>query len=179
MRWDDLFSDLEAQARELEVREQDLEIAERTRMELARIDVLARLTAAIGLELELRIDVVGQLRGRLERVTPRWVLLGAGSVQWVVACDAVLGVRGLAVRASTPRQGAVTSRLGWSSAWRVLARDRTVVHVVRRDSSTLDAVADRVGSDFVELSGARGGPRQSELVPFAAVVAIRLPADAG
>jgi hypothetical protein len=177
VRWDELFSDLETDARGLDQREQDLEIAERTRMELARVDLLARLAAAVGLDLELRLDVLGPLGGRLERVTARWLLLGAGAAQWVVALDAVLGVRGLPVRALAAGRNAVAARLGWGSAWRVLARDRTPVHVVRRDGSTLDGVADRVGEDFVELSVAMRAAGQRELVPFAAVVAARLSAD--
>lgn len=175
MRWDELFSDLEGEALGLDQREQDLEIAERTRMELARVDVAARLTAALGLDLDLRIDVVGVVRGRLERVTPRWLLIGSGAVQWVVATEAVLGARDLPTRAVTIRKSVVGDKLGWGSAWRVLARDRSPLHVVRRDGSTLDAVADRVGEDFVELTAPGSGPRQRELVPFAAVVAVRCP----
>lgn len=177
VRWDELFADLEVQARGLDAREQDVEIAERTRVELTRIDLLGRLTAGVGLDLELRLDLVGQVSGRLERVTASWLLVASGAVQWVVALDAVLGVRGLPVRATAVRRDAVASGLGWGSAWRVLARDRVVVHVVRRDGSTLDAVADRVGGDFVELTGHVHGGRRCELVPFGAVVAVRLPAD--
>jgi hypothetical protein len=177
VRWDELFSDLEAQAHEIRQREQDLEIAERTRIELARIDIQARLSAAIGADLGLRVDVLGALDGRLERLTPHWMLLGAGPVHWVVALDAVLGVRGLPVRALTVRRDTVASRLGWGAAWRVLARDRATLHVLRRDGSTLDVVADRVGEDFVELTSIRPGRWQRELVPFDAVVAVRLPRD--
>jgi hypothetical protein len=179
MRWDELFADLEAQAHGLGQREQDLEIAERTRIELARVDAQARLSAAVGMDLELRVDVLGPIHGRLERVTPRWLLLGSGVVQWLVALDAVLGVRGLGVRAATLRPDSVASRLGWAAAWRVLARDRTTVHVVRRDGSTLDVVADRVGEDFVELTWPLQGRSQREVVPFNAVVAVRLPRDVG
>jgi hypothetical protein len=46
---------------------------------------------------------------------------------------------------------------------------------VRRDGSSLDAVADRVGEDFVELTVGSSGRRLRELVPFAAVVAVRCP----
>jgi hypothetical protein len=77
---------------------------------------------------------------------------------------------------SAPRQ-ITDTRLGWGSAWRVLARDRAAVHVVRRDGSTVDAVADRVGEDFVELALATSGPRLHELVPFTAVVGVRCPRD--
>ena len=172
MHWDELFRDLENEAAGLSDQERDVDIAERTRMELARIDTAARLAAGVGHDLELRLEAVGPMRGRLERVTPRWLLVGVGTVQWMVSTDAVLGVRGLPPRAATRPAGAVVGRLGWGSAWRVLARDRTGLHVVRRDGSFLEAVAERVGEDFVELTvlGRR------ELVPFAAVAAVRLPA---
>jgi hypothetical protein len=175
VRWDELFRGLEDEAAGLSDRERDLDIAERTRIELASIEVGARLAAGVGHDLELRLDAVGPIRGRLERVTPRWLLVRAGAAQWVLSTDAVLGVRGLPARAATLPESAVVGRIGWGSAWRVLARDRTGLHVVRRDGSWLDAVAERVGEDFVELTvlGRR------ELVPFAAVVAVRLPADPG
>ena len=174
VRWDELFRGLEDEAAGLSNQERDLDIAERTRMELARIGTAARLAAGVGHDLELRLEAIGPIRGRLERVTPRWLLVGAGTVQWMVSTDAVLGVRGLPTRAATFPAAAVVGRLGWGSAWRILARDRTGLHVVRRDGSSLDAVAERVGEDFVELTvlGRR------ELVPFAAVAAVRLPAEA-
>jgi hypothetical protein len=175
VRWDELFADLESDAMGLHQREQDFEIAERTRIELARIAMSARLAAGLGAEVGLRADAVGLLNGRIERVTSRWLLLGANQVQWVVAVDALLGVRGLPMQARGPGPGAVESRLGWGSAWRVLAQDRAELHVVRRDGSSLDAVADRVGEDFVELTVGSSGRRLRELVPFAAVVAVRCP----
>nr|CAA9352641.1 MAG: hypothetical protein AVDCRST_MAG46-2683 [uncultured Nocardioidaceae bacterium] len=175
VRWDELFRDLEDEAAGLSYQERDLDIAERTRIELGRIDAAARLAAGIGRDLELRVDAMGPIRGRLQRVTARWLLVRSGAVQWVLSTDAVLGVRGLPARAVTIPESAVARHLGWGSAWRVLARDRSGVHVVRRDGSALDAVAERVGEDFVELTvlGTR------ELVPFAAVVAIRVAADPG
>jgi hypothetical protein len=176
VRWDELFADLETDAIGLHQREQDLEIADRTRIELSRIPLSARLVAGVGATVELRVDAVGPLRGRIERVTSRWLLLSAESVQWVVSVHALLGVRGLPVRARTEGPvGAVELRLGWGSAWRVLAQDRWQLHVVRRDGSSLDAVADRVGEDFVELAVTSSDRRLRELVPFSAVVAVRCP----
>ena len=175
MRWDELFADLEADAMGLDQREQDLEIAERTRIELARIAMSARLAAGLGVAVELRAEAVGLLRGRIERVTPRWLLLGADPVQWVVSIDDLLGIRGLPVRARGAGPRPAESRLGWGSAWRVLAQDRAELHVVRRDGSSLDAVAERVGEDFVELAVSSSDRRMRELVPFAAVVAVRCP----
>jgi hypothetical protein len=174
MRWDELFADLEADAMGLDQREQDLEIAERTRIELSRIAMSTRLAAGLGAAVELRAGAVGLLRGRIERVTARWLLLGADQVQWVVSIDDLLGIRGLPVRARGAGSPA-ESRLGWGSAWRVLAQDRAELHVVRRDGSSLDAVAERVGEDFVELAVSSSDRRMRELVPFAAVVAVRCP----
>lgn len=102
--------------------------------------------------------------------------------EWVVAMDAVLGVTGLPASARPPEsEGAVARSWGWSAAWRVLARDRAEVYVVRRDGSTVAGLASRAGQDFVELSPA--GPDEPgrgvapELVPHAAIAAVRCPRE--
>jgi hypothetical protein len=186
MRWDALFADLEAAAAGEWQRERDAEIAERTRAELARLRLVDRLRAATDrpteAELGVRVLAAGVLRGAITRVTDAWFVLVTPAHEWVVAMDAVLGVTGLPASARSPEsQGAVARSWGWSAAWRVLARDRAEVYVVRRDGSTVAGLASRAGEDFVELNPAgRDEPGRSvapELVPHAAIAAVRCPRE--
>jgi hypothetical protein len=193
MRWDALFADLEAAADGERLRERDAEIAERTRAELARLRLVDRLRAYAdrgragdGGELTVRVAEVGVLRGEVARVTERWFLLVTPTHEWVIDVDAVVGMSGLPAAARpSGAGGTVSSGLGWAAAWRVLARDRTPVHVVRRDGSTVVGTPGRVGQDFVELSDADGGlgagwsGSGDEVVPHSAVAAVRCPRDVG
>lgn len=188
MRWDALFADLEAAAEGEWQRERDAEIAERTRAELARLRLVDRLRAVVegrtsaGVELAVTVLAAGVLRGRVTRVTDEWFVLLTPSHEWVVASDAVLGVTGLPSSARPPEsEGAVARAMGWSAAWRVLARDRSDVYVVRRDGSTVAGRANRAGHDFVELTAGPGdvgrGGTVSELVPHTAIAAVRCPRE--
>jgi hypothetical protein len=191
MRWDALFADLEAVAAGERLRERDAEIAERTRAELGRLRMVDRLRAAadrpptgVGAEVAVRVWAAGVLRGVVARVTEQWFLLVTPTHEWVVAMDAVVGIAGLPPAAKPGESNpAVSSALGWPAAWRVLARDRTPVHVVRRDGSTVVGTPGRVGQDFVELSDAESGSGAGwsgsgyEVVPHAAVAAIRCPRE--
>jgi hypothetical protein len=187
MRWDALFADLETAAAGAWQRERDAEIAERTRAELARLRLADRLRAATdrpaeAAEVGVRVLAAGVLRGAITRVTDAWFVLVTPAHEWVVAMDAVLGVTGLPASARSPEsRGAVARSWGWSAAWRVLARDRADVYVVRRDGSTVAGLASRAGQDFVEISPAgRDEPGRGvapELVPHAAIAAVRCPRE--
>ncbi|MBA2456277.1 MAG: hypothetical protein H0V48_07055 [Nocardioidaceae bacterium] len=178
MRWDDVFADLEADAAGLEGRERDAEIADRTRGELARITLADRFRAALGRTVSVRVVGVGVLEGAVTRIAAPWLLLEtAGASEWLVAWPAVVSASGLPRQAvsAPPRQ--VAAALGWPATWRVLARDRATVHVVRHDASTLTAVPERAGSDFVELRTGSAAAATVELVPYNAVMAVRCPRE--
>jgi hypothetical protein len=185
MRWDALFADLEGMAAGEWLRERDAEIAERTRAELGRVRLVDRLRAVADrasagnhADVTVRMLAAGTLRGEIARVTDDWFLLVTPSYEWVVAIDAVLGLSGMPPAARTPEsQSAVSAGLGWAAAWRVLARDRTSVHVVRRDGETVAGVPGRVGHDFVELSDDDGMGRAVEVVPHFAIAAVRCPRE--
>ena len=55
MRWERLFDDLEAQLELDERREQEAEVADRTRRERAQVDLQARLLANVGVTVSLRL----------------------------------------------------------------------------------------------------------------------------
>lgn len=177
MRWERLFADLEVEAAGLDLAERDSEIAERTRAEQATVHLADRLRAAVGAPLTLHVKGAGTIPGQLEQVSSCWLLLStATSVEWLVAWPAVMSVAGLRSRAAVAPTSAL-ERLGWPATWRVLARDRGLVHVVRSDGSTVDGVPERAGADYVELrreGGLEIGSRGDlELVPYAAVAGVR------
>lgn len=187
MRWDDLFADLEVDADGLWQRDRDAEIAERTRTELAGLALIDRLRAGVGARVVLEVTGVGRISGQLRRVTPSWLLLDVdGRSGWAVALTALTGVEGLSPAAVPSRQeGVVASHTTWSSAFRVLSRDREVVVLRRIDGSSVRGVPSRVGRDFVEIwlrdddtspvGGARAGRAPCLMVvPYAAVAAVAL-----
>jgi len=158
MRWERLFADLEAEAAEMEARARDAEIAERTRAEIAAVRWLQRLRGATGTTVSLAMAGAGPLSGRVRYVGPDWVLVDVVGQDVLVPAAAVLGVTGLGT-AAPPDVERVP--LTWAAAWRTLSRDRAVVRVERTDGSVVSGRVDRVGADFVEVSGV--------LVPFTAV----------
>lgn len=181
MRWDGLFDDLEAQARQLEAAERAGEIDERTRGEVGRLGTLDRLRAAVGGPVRLRL-AGGAAAGELMRVAPEWLLVDEGGGREVlVALAHVLGVRGLVRYSAVPGTlGIVESRLGLRHALRGIARDRSPVRVQLVDGTIVDATVDRVGADFVEVAGHPAGEprrprevREVELLPVGAIVAVR------
>ncbi len=188
MRWDAVFADLEADAAGLEQRERDAEIADRTRAEMATVALADRFRASLGRAASVRVSGLGVVTGRVERVAPPWVLLRAADAgEWLVAWTSVVGVNGLSVRAvGAPSDRAsrqMEAALGWPATWRVLARDRAAVRIVRHDGSSVTGTPDRVAADFVELGlqdldelgWTRTGAGTVELVPYAAISAVRCP----
>ncbi|WP_234971356.1 hypothetical protein [Jatrophihabitans endophyticus] len=182
-----MFADLEAQAGALAQAERAAEVDERTRAEVGRLGVAERLRGALGLPVRLRLPAGLTVAGELRRVGPDWLLLGDGDArETIVALPAVLGVRGLARFSAAPgTAGVVESRLTLRHALRGVARDRSAVRVHLVDGATVDATVDRVGADFVEVAThaageprRRGDVRDSELVPLAALAAVRRSADA-
>jgi hypothetical protein len=164
MRWQDLFADLEAQASSLERADEDQEIAERTRGELAHVSLLSRLRANVGRRITVRISGAGELSGQLQRVGADWLLI-ATTDEIVVPLAALLGVVDLSPSAvSDEGVSVVASRLRMTSVLRSVARDRSAVRIVLRDGSPVFGTLDRVGADFVDVAvhdlGEAPRPRQ-------------------
>ena len=76
MRWQELFADLEAQARALE-RPDEGELSYRIRGELAQVTLMNRLRAQVSRQLTVSIQGVGDVTGRLQRTGADWMLLEA------------------------------------------------------------------------------------------------------
>ncbi len=189
MRWDDLFTDLEAQFDALQAAELAGEVADRTRRERARIRLVDRLRATRGATVMIRVDGGLALSGRVERVGPDWLLLsdsaregareGAGEI--VLPATALLWIAGLSTRADDPAvDGVVAARLDLSYLLRGIARDRSVVTLTLTDGGQLSGTIDRVGSDHLDIADHDPGePRRPSSVrairtiPFAGLAAVR------
>jgi hypothetical protein len=180
MRWQELFADLEAQARSLERAEDEGEIAERIRGELARITLMNRLRAQLSCEVQLSIWGFGEVIGRLDRAGADWLLVRAAD-EMIVPIGAVLSLTDLlpdAVSSNGVRH--VASSLRLASALRAVARDRSAVVVTLRSGQSLAGTPDRVGADFVDLALHDVGepPRRTQVrsratVGFSAIACVR------
>jgi hypothetical protein len=182
MRWEGLFTDLEAQAVAMERSERAAEIEDRTRIEVGSIGLLERLRPALGTALQLRCVGEFSVSGILLRVATEWVLIDGGQGrETLVALGSVLSVAGLGRLSAAPGSGStVESRLGLRHALRRIAGDRSVVQLSLCDASTIAGTIDRVGKDFVELTvhdagelRRRGDVCQMQLVRLGALVALR------
>jgi hypothetical protein len=182
VRWERLFDDLEAQLARSGQEEFAAEISDRTRREIAQVQLLDRLRRAVGTPLDLTIDGAGALQGVVRRVGQGWLLVKVASQpEVVIAAHAILAIRGLPVAAVEPGSiGVVESRLDLGHILRGIARDRTQMTVVLRNGSSLFGTVDRVGADFVDLAEhALGEPRRASdvsarrTVPYPAISVLR------
>jgi len=182
VRWDDLFADLAGQLDEAAAAEQRLEVADRTRREVAVLRLVDRLRVLPGERVRLQVLGAGTVEGTLCEVGPDWVLVDeAYGRQALVPLAVVLATSGARRHSSTPgREGHVRARLTLGYALRGVARDRSAVSVLLVDGTSRAGTLDRVGSDFVELAEhAPGEPRRWSavddvvLIPHAAIAVVR------
>ncbi len=168
MRWQELFADLEGQARAWERGDLDAEIADRTRGEWAQVLLVNRLRAAVGSLVTVDVVGAGRLAGELETVGADWLLL-TGSHDDVVALAAIVAIHDLAPGAVSPDGvGPVSAGLRLTAALRAVAMDRSAVTVRTRDGGVYTGTPDHVGSNFLELAVHEAGE-----VPRAGVIRSR------
>ncbi len=180
MRWQELFADLEGQARSLEQADQRSEVAERTRAEVGQISLINRLRAHVSRPVTLMVVGAGDITGQLRRVGADWLLVAAPD-EVIVPLSAVSAAADLPPAAVSPEGvGVVASRLGLGSVLRAVARDRGSVALHLRDSVVVVGTPDRVGFDFLDLAVHEPGevPRPSGVrtrltVRFDAIAAVR------
>ena len=145
------------------------------------LGLVDRLRAAAGARVSVRVHGIGVVEGTLAEVGVEWLLLlEAPGREVLVPSAAVLGVTGLGRASAAPGSGGrVFERLGLGSALRGIARDRSPVTLWLTDSSTVTGLVDRVGADFLELSGSGLEERRTgdllpvRAVPFRALAALR------
>ena len=176
MRWDRLFEDLEAQGAAQDRLELDAEVAERTRLERARITTGERVAGSLGVPVTVRLRGGLVRRGRIEDSGDGWILLAeeAGR-QLLVSTAAVVGISGL----RRPRDDSRSRRFGFGAAVREISRDRRSVVVLDVDGGSVHGTIDAVGADAFDLAEhPLDSPRRPEnitgerLVPFGAVAVI-------
>lgn len=176
VRWERLFDDLEAQVAAQLRLELDAEVAERTRLERARITLGERVVGALGAEVTVRLRGGSVVRGRLEDCGDGWLLVvEAGGRQLLAPGSAVLGISGL----GRPRDDTRARRFGIGSAVRLISRDRRAVVVVDVDGGSVHGTIDAVGADAFDIAEhPLDAPRRPEhvlgerVIPFASVAAI-------
>ena len=197
MRWDRLFSDLEARFDEIADAEAVAEMPDRQRVAAGAVGLSQRLAGSLGQPIRVRVAGGTAGGGVLSRVGPDWLLLAEGHGRDVlVATRAIALVEGLTAATALPLSP-VALRLDLRHAVRGLARDRSPVAVLvaggavsgptgaAEPGSTLSGTEiigtiDRVGADFAEVAvHAPWEPRRAAsvravvLVPLAAVLLIR------
>lgn len=178
MRWDALFSDLEAQVSAQQAQQLDAEVAEALELERSRMHLADRMRAGVGSELKLCLPGEPQLRLHLESVGTDWLGGHAAGQSLLVRLQAVLSVDGLPRRAQ-PEVSRARRRLGIGAPLRALARSREAVIVQGVGGELGRGVIAQVGADHLDLAAQHreagppmGGP-QLRSIALAAVVAVR------
>jgi hypothetical protein len=182
MRWQQLFTDLQAEFDEAAVREERAELPSRSRAETSAVRLAERLGGAVGGRVSLRCRGAGEVAGRLAEAGVDWALLADDAGREVlVALPAVVVASGL-LRSTAAAVPASRVRTALDLRWalRGLARDRSAVAVVLDDGGVLTGTVDRVGADFVELAEHApdefrrpGAVRSVRAVALAAVAVVR------
>lgn len=183
MRWDALFTDMEAQFAEDGKLAIESEISERARVEVAGVALADRLRGGLGSQVFVRLLGGRTFEGKLSHAGADALLLDESRHQVLVPYAAVAHYSGL-VMASLPEASQVRRRIGLAHALRTLARDRAAVTILLRyatgSDSAFTGVIDRVGSDFLDLAmvgpgEARRAARVREVatIPFESLGALR------
>ena len=178
MRWEGLFDDLEGQLAAEERRERDDEVAERTRRERALVTLEARVAAAAGSGIRLRLVDGTRVHGLLDDRGRDWVLVRQDSGR-----DALVPIASVVTLTAMQRDvgdPGTARRFGLGYALRALARDRATVAVTLAGGGpALVGTIDAVGADHLDLAEhPEGVPRRREnvtavtTVPFGALVSV-------
>lgn len=183
MRWDALFEDMEAQFAAENRLQQEAEIAERVRIDVAGVALADRLRASINLRITVHLLSGSTLGGLLSHAGSQLLVLNEQQHQVLVPYAAIGRCSGLARHAVT-EPSVVRQGPGLGSALRALSRDRSHLALTLAGGSqgetTLHGVIDRVGRDYVDFAvTAPGEARRAAnviemaAVPFSALCAIR------
>lgn len=183
MRWDALFTDMEAQFAEGGKLAVESEISERARVEVAAVALADRLRGSLGSQVFVSLLCGRTFEGRLCHAGADALLLDESRHQVLVPYAAVARYGGLGMT-SLPEPSQVRRRIGLAHALRTLARDRAAVTILLRyatdSESGLTGVIDRVGSDFLDLALVRPGEarraarvREVVTIPFESLGALQ------
>ncbi len=159
--------------------EQEAEVADRIRAEVAETTVLGRLRAARGARVQ--VGTTPPLTGRIGLVGPDWFLLteaepsGRDAVIPLAAVSWFVGLGDHAVPAAAV--GVLDQRLDLALALRWLARERVELQVDLRDGTVVQGVLGRVGADVVDVAPltwrGSGRPVVVRTVPLRSLAVLR------
>jgi hypothetical protein len=170
-----LLDDLEQQAEGLHLLERDLEVADRSRAEYARVSLASRLHALGG--RPVRLTMLGGLAlvGTVERTGADWLLLtDQNGREWIVRHAALAALQGASSRAVPDTALGVLRRLSLRSVLRRLADEGAdcLFHLV--DGTRLEGRPLRLGEDFAEVRLEGGAASDGyDVVPLGAVAAVQ------
>lgn len=183
MRWDALFSDMEAQFAEGDRLSMESEISERARVDAAGLCLTDRLRGSVGTVVKVHLESGAYFEGTLTFAGTDAFVLNDRRHQVLIPHGAVSRYAGLG-RFSVGEPSAVRRRIGLSNALRALARDRSELTVTLRGGDMQDSgvtgVIDKVGRDYIDLATLRPGEARRALhvgqvstIPFAALASVR------
>ncbi|MCU1511658.1 MAG: hypothetical protein JWM01_2358 [Arthrobacter sp.] len=183
MRWDALFTDLEAQLAASERLNLDAEIADRMRADAAGVELADRLRGSLGLRIGVQVSSGSVFEGTLSHAGSQALVLHDPRNEVLIPYAAAVQYVGLS-RLAVAEPSKVRQRLGLANALRGLARDRTRLSVLAvrgaGTETTVHGVIDRVGRDHLDLAVTEYGEdrrhsnvRQIITIPFGALVALK------
>ena len=164
MRWEELFDDLEGQLDAQAAAELAGEVADRTRRELALVELTDRVVSHVGRPLVLHLVDGSSHEGVVTDVAQQWLVLQDPTTAALVQRDrasqgpvlvpvgSVVSLVGLGSAAATTGRDSVRRRISLSSALRAVARDRSPVRLGLADGSVPTGTLDAVGADHVDLA---------------------------
>ena len=169
-RWDELFADVAGRLAAERRAELEDEVAERVRIERARIHLADRLDAHRGAGLALETAGGGTVQGVVREVGQDWLRLGARGGDHLVGLWAITGLSGLGTRAR-PAGEELARRVTWVTVMRALSRDRVPVRVANTAGGLVEGRVERVLADHLDLAV---GPSPREMrgvrtLPFSAI----------
>lgn len=173
MRWEEnvfaLFDDLEMQAQGLHLQERVGEVDALAKAGYAEIDLASRVHASRDREVRLVLHDGTEVAGRLTRAGSGWVLLDAGSCEWLVSLGGVSVIEGLGVSSLPSALWPVVARLSVRSALRRISEVGGSCVMWLVGGRQVTGCLGRVGADFVELRSATA----ALVVPTEAISAVQ------
>lgn len=164
-----LFEDLEMQAQGLHLQQRAAEVDALIESSYAEVLMASRVHASHGASVRLGLIEGTEVRGRLTRSGAGWLLVDAGSSEWLVQIDAVVVMDGLLATSSPSEVWGVLARLSVRSVLRRISEVDGLCTVWLKGGRQLSGTLGRVGADFFEIRSAGS----DLLVPTAAMAAVQ------
>lgn len=164
-----LFEDLEMQAEGLHLQQRAIEVDALIESGYAEVLMASRVHASSGASLRLGLVEGTEVRGRLTRAGAGWLLLDAGSSEWLVQLSAIEVIDGLVATSLAPELWGVLTRLSVRSALRRISEVDGLCTVWLTGGRQLSGALGRVGADFFEIRSAHA----ELVVPTAAMAAVQ------